>query len=68
LIADGKLLIASEEGELVVAEADPSGFKELARRTAVQPGIAWTVPVLANGIIYVRNHAGELVALDHRVP
>lgn len=65
-IADGKLLIASEDGELVIAEADPSGFKELARRPAVEPGNCWTVPVLANGIIYVRNHAGELVALDHR--
>jgi len=65
-IADGKLLIASEEGELVIAEADPQGFKELARRPAVEGGVCWTVPVLANGIIYVRNHAGELVAFDHR--
>ena len=65
-IADGKLLIASEEGELVVAEADPAGYKELSRRPAVEGGICWTMPVLANGIVYVRNHAGELVALDHR--
>ncbi|MEQ1892778.1 MAG: PQQ-binding-like beta-propeller repeat protein [Planctomycetota bacterium] len=65
-IADGKLLIASEEGELIVAEAAPGGFKELARRSVVEGGICWTMPVLANGIIYFRNHAGELVALDHR--
>jgi len=65
-IADGKLLIVSEEGELIVAEAAPGGYRELSRRKAVDGGVCWTVPVLAHGILYVRNHAGELVALDHR--
>lgn len=65
-IADGKLLVVSEEGELIVAEADPAGYRELSRRKAVDGGVCWTVPVLSGGIVYVRNHAGELVALDHR--
>jgi len=65
-IADGKLLVVSEEGELIVAAAEPSGYRELSRRKAVDGGVCWTVPVLAHGIVYVRNHAGELVALDHR--
>lgn len=65
-LVDGKLLIVSEEGELIVAEADPAGFRELSRRKAVDGGVCWTVPVLSGGIVYVRNHAGELVALDHR--
>lgn len=65
-IADGRLLVMSEEGELVIAEAASAGFKELSRTKIFDGGTCWTVPVLANGVIYVRNHAGELAALDHR--
>jgi outer membrane protein assembly factor BamB len=67
-IADGRLIVMSEEGELVVAEATSEAFKELARTKVFDGGTCWTVPVLANGVIYVRNHAGELAALDHRKP
>jgi outer membrane protein assembly factor BamB len=65
-IADGRLIVISEEGELVVAKASGEGLEELARRKVLDGGICWTVPVLSGGVIYVRNHAGELVALDHR--
>ena len=51
---------------VVVAEAASAGFKELSRRKVLDGGICWTVPVLSDGVIYARNHAGELVALDHR--
>jgi outer membrane protein assembly factor BamB len=67
-IADGRLIVISEEGELVIAEASGAGFKELARQKVLDGGICWTVPVLSDGVIYARNHAGELVALDHRAP
>ncbi len=67
-IADGRLIVISEEGELVVAEATSKGFVELAREKVLDGGICWTVPVLSDGVIYARNHAGELVALDHRQP
>lgn len=65
-VADGRLIIMSEEGELVVAEASPAGFHELSRTKVFDGGTCWTVPVLADGRIYVRNHAGEIAALDHR--
>jgi len=65
-IADGRLIVISEEGELVIAEAASTGYKELARQKVLDGGICWTVPVLSGGLIYARNHAGELVALDHR--
>lgn len=67
-IADGRLIVISEEGELVIAAASSAGFEELARQKVLDGGICWTVPVLSDGVIYVRNHAGELVALDHRLP
>jgi len=65
-VAGGRLIVLSEEGELIVAEASPKGFNALSRAKVLDGGICWTVPVLANGRIYVRNHAGEVVALDHR--
>jgi outer membrane protein assembly factor BamB len=67
-IADGRLIVISEEGELVIAKAASAGYEELARKKVLDGGICWTVPVLSDGVIYVRNHAGELVALDHRAP
>lgn len=67
-LADGRLLVMSEEGELIVAEAKPEAYRELSRTKVFDGGICWTVPVLSEGIVYVRNHAGELAALDHRLP
>ena len=63
MLADGKLIVLSEDGKLVVAEASPDGFKELAS-ARILTGKCWTVPVLANGRIYARNAAGQLVCVD----
>jgi len=63
MLADGKLIIMGETGELVVAEASPDGYKELAR-AKVLTGRCWTMPVLAGGRIYCRSHEGDLVCLD----
>jgi outer membrane protein assembly factor BamB len=65
LVADGKSIVLTEKGELVVAEADRSGFQELAR-AQVQTGKCWIMPVLANGLLYCRNAQGRLVCLDLR--
>ena len=63
MIADGKLLMLSEKGELVLAEATPDGFTELAR-SAFLEGRCWTVPVLLDKRIYGRNADGKLVCVD----
>jgi outer membrane protein assembly factor BamB len=65
MAADGRLVILSDKGELVIAEATPIAFRPLAR-AQVLGGKCWTVPVLANGRIYCRNAAGTLVCLDVR--
>ena len=62
-LADGKLIVLSDQGELVVAPVSSEKFAPLARATVLD-GRCWTVPVLANGTIYCRNAAGKLVALD----
>ena len=65
MAADGKLIILSDRGELVIAEANSQAFKPLAR-AQVLGGKCWTVPVLANGRIYCRNAQGTLVCLEVR--
>jgi outer membrane protein assembly factor BamB len=63
MLADGKLIILSERGKLVIAEASPVRFKELAS-AKILGGKCWTVPVLANGKIYARNANGDMVCVD----
>ena len=60
MAADNKLIILSERGELVIAEANPKGFKELSR-TQILGGKCWSAPSLANGRIYARNANGDVV-------
>ncbi|MGB9603790.1 MAG: alcohol dehydrogenase, partial [Limisphaerales bacterium] len=65
MIADGKIVALSDGGKLVIAEATPTGYKQLA---TAQPltGKCWTMPVLANGKIFCRNARGDLAVLDVR--
>ena len=63
MAADGKLIVLSDQGELVVAEASAERFRPLAQ-AQVLGGKCWTVPVLAGGRIWCRNAAGTLVCLE----
>ena len=67
MAADGKLVILSERGELVIAEASPDAYREL-RRAKVLDNTCWTMPVLADGRLYCRNGPGDLVCVDLRPP
>lgn len=64
--ADGRLIIMSDKGELVIAKANPDKFEPLARAQILPKAKCWTVPVLANGLIYARNAPGDLVCVDVR--
>ncbi len=61
--ANGKLVVLSEKGELLVAPASPDGFTPLVR-AKVLSGLCWTPPALANGLLYAHNAKGDLVCLD----
>lgn len=63
MFADGKLIILGEKGKLVIAEASPDQYKEIAS-AQILSGKCWTMPVLANGRIYARNAEGRLVCVD----
>ena len=63
MAADGRLIVLSSKGELIVAKADPEKFDET-NRAQVLSGKCWSVPVLANGLLYARNSEGHVVCLD----
>jgi len=65
MLADGKLVVLGEKGKLAIVEASSAGYKELAS-SQILTGKCWTVPVLANGRVYARNAAGDLVCVDVR--
>jgi outer membrane protein assembly factor BamB len=63
MAADGKLIVLSFKGDLLIVNATPKKFA-VESRAHVIDGEGWTVPVLANGKIYCRNSAGNVVCLD----
>ncbi|HYE98241.1 MAG TPA: PQQ-binding-like beta-propeller repeat protein [Planctomycetota bacterium] len=65
--AGGRLLTVDKAGALVVVAADPTACKELARVPVVSARAkTWIAPVLSDGVLYVRDTDGLLVALDVR--
>lgn len=65
LLANDRLVILRESGELVLAPATPQAFKPLARAAILQGSVARPYPALADGILYARNE-NTLVAVDLR--
>jgi outer membrane protein assembly factor BamB len=63
MLADGKLIVLSQDGELYIVEASPARYRELGKGR-ILTGKCWTVPVLANGKIYARNAIGHLVCVE----
>jgi len=55
LIADGKLILFNDQGELILARANPDRYEELARVSVLAGEICWTPPALDRGRVYVRN-------------
>jgi len=64
-VAGKHLLVVTEKGKFQIAPISTEGYKPTLEIQAV-PGKVWTVPVLANGIVYVRNESGHVAAIDLR--
>ena len=56
VLADRHLLLLTARGKLHIGKVDPAGFKPISS-AEVLSGRCWTVPVLNNGKLYVRNLA-----------
>jgi outer membrane protein assembly factor BamB len=54
LLANGHLIVITEEGELVLLRATPDKQDELAKFEAIQ-GKTWNYPAIAGGRLLVRN-------------
>ena len=76
IAAEDKLIILTGQGRLIIAEASPENFIEVASAKIIKMQKddrskdyrrqchCWTHPVLANGKIYARNSFGTLVCVD----
>jgi outer membrane protein assembly factor BamB len=63
-LADGRLYLHGENGEVALVEPSPTGYAEKGRFTPPDPPKrlgpmekAWTYPVVANQRLYIRDHA-----------
>lgn len=61
-LVNGKLLALADDGQLVVVDASPAGYKEVARHKAIA-GKCWSTPSFSDGRIYLRS-TREGVCLD----
>lgn len=61
----GHLIVLGEEGKLALVAADPDRYVEKAAYRQAAQGRCWTVPVVANGRLYLRDES-NLICLDLR--
>jgi outer membrane protein assembly factor BamB len=54
LLADGYLVLLTEQGDLVLLRATPEAHREMARFPAIE-GRTWNIPAIDNGLLLVRN-------------
>lgn len=62
-LVDGRLVVLTMRGELVVVAAEPTGHRETGR-FHVLGGESWTAPLVAGNRLFARNKQGTLVRLD----
>lgn len=63
VVADGKLLMLNELGELILARVNPERYEELGRVMVLGGELVWTPPILHRGRVYVRNQSRAVCLL-----
>jgi outer membrane protein assembly factor BamB len=66
MLANGHLIVLTEEGDLVLVRATPDGHQEVGRSPALN-GKTWNHPAMSGGYLFVRN-INDMAAFDLRVP
>lgn len=64
IMSEGKLIVLSDGGELVIAKASPKGFQPVVQKKILQSSGCWSAPVLSRNRLYLRSPKGQLVCLD----
>jgi hypothetical protein len=62
ILAGDRLVALSDTGELVLVEAKPTAYTEIARAKVLE-GKCWSTPILSGGRVYARS-TKEGVCLD----
>jgi outer membrane protein assembly factor BamB len=62
LLIDGRLLIQAADGRLILADPNPTAYKELAKAQPLK-GQAWGFPAYTNGVLIYRT-LNEMAAVD----
>lgn len=55
IVADDKLILFNDNGELILAKADPTRYEELARTTVFHDEVCWTPAALHRGRLFLRT-------------
>jgi outer membrane protein assembly factor BamB len=54
ILVDGKLIVLTDYGEIVMVEPTPKAYTEIARAKVLE-GKCWSTPTLSQGRLYVRS-------------
>lgn len=66
ILVGNHLLILTQNGELILAEANPAEYRELGRmRTGLGGGQVWALPIVVDGRLYVRDNK-KVICFDVR--
>ena len=55
IVADGKLVLFNDKGEVILARVNSEQYEELARTTVFQDEICWSAAALCNGRLFLRT-------------
>ncbi|QDU49281.1 outer membrane protein assembly factor BamB family protein [Gimesia panareensis] len=57
IVADGKLILLNERGELILLRQNPERCEILSRCNVLSGELTWTPPVLHRGCVFIRNQS-----------
>ena len=63
ILADGRLIMLTFDGEIIMGEINEHGIDELERIHEIG-GRCWTPPTYCGGNLFIRNSKGQVVCLD----
>ncbi len=55
IVADGKLILFNDKGEVILARVNPEQYEELTRTTVFQDEICWSAAALCRGHLFLRT-------------